>query len=440
MEQWCSKNLLLLVLLLLSLSLSASASREADREIASVVVEEVVRMANLPETVDWLRKVRREIHEYPELANEEYRTGELIGRELDEMGVEYRPVGGTGMVATVGTGLPPFVGLRADMDALPIQELVEWEHKSRIDGCMHACGHDAHVSMLLGAAKILQNLENELQGTVVLIFQPAEEQGVGAIQMIEGGALEEVEAVFAMHTAYSYPTGVVASRPREFLAGCGSFRAHISGEGTTAGHAANPQHFTDTILAASASIISLQSIISREADPLDSQVLSVSEFHGGELLDSVPDTVVIGGTFRAFTKSSLDALKQRIEEVIEGQATVHRCTAKLEFFEREHPPIPPTVNDERIYEMALQVSREVVGEEHTRVAPRLMGSEDFAFYLDRVPGSLLLIGTRNETAESFYPPHSPYFAIDEGALPIGAAIHAAFAYTYLYNAANNRGR
>ncbi|KAJ6850318.1 putative IAA-amino acid hydrolase ILR1-like 1 [Iris pallida] len=433
MEQWCSMNLLVVVLVvLLSLSLSALASGEAERGSACVVVEEIVWMANLPETTDWLRKVRREIHEYPELANEEFRTRELIGRELDEMGVEHRPVGGTGVVATVGTGLPPFVGLRADMDALPIQELVEWEHKSRIDGRMHACGHDAHVSMLLGAAKILQNLENELQGTVVLIFQPAEEQGVGAIQMIEGGALEEVEAIFAMHTAYLYPTGVVASRPGEFLAGCGSFRAHISG--------ANPQHSTDTILAASASIISLQSIISREADPLDSQVLSVSEFHGGSLLDSVPDTVIIGGTFRAFTKRSLDVLKQRIEEVIEGQATVHRCTAKLEFFERDHPPIPPTVNDERIYETALQTSREIVGEDHTRIAPRLMGSEDFAFYLDKVPGSFLLIGTMNETAESFYPPHSPYFAIDEAVLPIGAAIHAAFAYNYLHNAANNRER
>uniref|UniRef100_A0ACD5XE15 Uncharacterized protein n=1 Tax=Avena sativa TaxID=4498 RepID=A0ACD5XE15_AVESA len=321
----CASPLLLLLLHAVLLLLASSCGAALDDPTG------LLRRAKEAEFMEWMVGVRRRIHENPELGYEEFATRELVRRELYTMGIPYKhPFAVTGVVATVGTGGPPFVALRADMDALPMQESVEWEHKSKVPGKMHGCGHDAHVAMLLGSAKILQEHHDELQGTVVLVFQPAEEGGGGAKKMIEARAVENVEVMFGNHILDSLPIGVLASRPGPITAGCGFFEAVISGKG---GHAALPHHTIDPILAASSVILSLQQLVSREANPLDSQVVTVGKFQGGGAFNVIPDSVTIGGTFRAFSKESFDRLKQRIQEVIVAQASVQRCSAAVNFHE-----------------------------------------------------------------------------------------------------------
>lgn len=412
---------LVLFLYLLSPILSLNGSSD--------IPSRFLNYAKKRELFDWMVGVRRKIHENPELGYEEFETSKLIRAELDKMGVKYKhPLSVTGVVGFIGSGKPPFVALRADMDALAMQEMVEWEHKSKVSGKMHACGHDSHVAMLLGAAKILQDHSEELKGTVVLIFQPAEEGGGGAKKMIDEGALENVNAIFGLHVANKLPLGEVASRAGPLLAGSGFFEAVISGKG---GHAAIPQHSIDPILAASNVIVSLQHLVSREADPLDSQVVTVAKFQGGGAFNVIPDSVTIGGTFRAFLKESFMQLRQRIEEVVTGQAAVQRCKAVISFLENEKPFFPPTINDKNLHDYFRIVAGDVLGIDKVKDMQPLMGSEDFAFYQEMIPGYFFFLGMQNATHKQLQSPHSPYFEINEDVLPYGAALHASLATRYL---------
>ncbi|XP_078169097.1 IAA-amino acid hydrolase ILR1-like 1 [Carex rostrata] len=395
----------------------------------------LLERAKEPEFMDWMVGIRRRLHENPELGYEEFATSELIRNELDSMGIVYKhPYAVTGIVGFIGTGKPPFVGLRADMDALPIQEGVEWAHKSKVPGKMHACGHDSHVAMLLGAAKILQEHSSELQGTVVLIFQPAEEGGGGSKRMIDEGVVQNIDAMFGFHITSEIPFGTVASRPGPIMAGSGFFEAVITGKG---GHAAIPQHTIDPIIAASNVIVSLQHLISREADPLDSQVVTVAKFQGGSAYNVIPDSVTIGGTFRAFSKESFMHLKQRIEEVIVRQASVQRCNATVDFLTDKHIFFPPTINNPSLHAHFQKVASDIVGPANVRECQPVMGAEDFAFFSDAVPATYYYFVGMQDESKSLASVHSPFFTINEGALPYGASIHASLALNYLSEFGNN---
>ncbi|CAI9267537.1 unnamed protein product [Lactuca saligna] len=350
----------------------------------SEISQEFLKFAKKSEVFDWMVGVRRKIHENPELGYQEFETSKVIREELDKLGISYKhPIAVTGVVGFLGSGEPPFVALRADMDALSIQEMVEWKHKSKVPGKMHACGHDGHVTMLLGAAKILKSHSHLLKGTVVLVFQPAEEGGGGAKQVVDSGSLENVKAIFGLHVFPQPPLGQVFSKSGAILAGSGVFEAVITGKG---GHAAIPHHSIDPILAASNVVVSLQHLVSRETDPLDSQVVTVAKFHGGGAFNVIPDSVTIGGTFRAFSKQSFMQLKQRIEEVIVGQASVHRCNASVTFGSKDKPFFPATINHEGLHKFFQEIAGDVLGVDNVKEMLPLTGAEDFSFYQEIIPG------------------------------------------------------
>ena len=373
---------------------------------------------------DWIINIRRELHEHPELMYEEFKTSELIRRELDKLDIPYKhPVAETGVLASIGNGNGPCVALRADMDALPIHEETDVPFKSKVDGKMHACGHDCHVSMLLGAAKLLKEKENKINGTVKLLFQPAEEGGAGGKLMREQGVLEnpDVERIFGLHVWPQMPSGQIGSREGTFLAATTFLDLTVKGVG---GHAAVPHLTRDPVLTSAQIITNLQSIISRELDPLDSGVVSISAIQGGQAANVIPSEVKILGTLRSLTMDGLKKLQTRVKEIAESIAKAHECEAIVEYPGNDYPP---TVNDGEMWDFAKKVGSDMLGEENVSDLDAVMGGEDFAYYTEKVKGCFVVLGMNNPEIDATYSVHHPMFKADEDALHIGTALHTSFA-------------
>lgn len=325
------------------------------------------------------------------------------------------------------------VALRTDIDALPILEESGVDFHSKNPGVMHACGHDGHMSMLLGAARILKGRESLLKGTVKLIFQPAEEGGAGGDVMVKEGALDGVDAAFGFHLWPALPSGTIGTRKGTILAGSVVFKATFSGAG---GHAAMPHLTRDPVVAASSTIVSLQSLVSRNVSPFSSAVVSVTRVWTEEgssgAWNVIPDEAHIGGTVRATSETDMKFLQSRIEEIVESQAKSLGCKGTVDWMLEKHPYYPPVVNDENAASFVTRIASESFGLDNVLadVEPTMAG-EDFSFIARKVPSAFVFLGIRNDTIGSTYGLHTAQFMMDESVLKTGAALHSILATEYL---------
>ena len=361
---------------------------------------------------------RRHFHQYPETGFEEHETGRYIVEQLQGIDVEIQhPVAQTGVVALMSNGDGPTIALRADMDALPIQETGDVPYKSTRDGVMHACGHDAHMATLLGAATALDQLRDQWHGTIKFIFQPGEEGFAGAKQMIDDGVLKDpqVAAIFGLHVWNYQDYGTVGVKPGPTLAAADEFEITVTGTG---GHAALPQQTVDIILVAAQLVVALQSIVSRNLDPLESGVVSIGMIRGGQTFNVIPTEVLLKGTARAMREEDRLLIKARIGEICQGVASTYGAAINLNY----HDSYPPTINDAQMSSLVLEAARVVVGD--GAGPPFLsMGGEDMAFYLQEVPGCFFFVGSaKPEHRQRPAPHHCAHFDINERALAVGASV------------------
>ena len=377
---------------------------------------------------EWIVEKRRAIHRHPELMYEEFETSRLVQNTLSELGIEYeKDIAVTGVVGLVGNGEGPCIALRADMDALPIHEEADVEFRSEIDGKMHACGHDCHTAMLLGAARVLKDNESEINGTIKLIFQPAEEGGAGGKMMREQGVLEDpdVERIFGLHVSDKLPTGTLASKEGTLLAATSSIRILVSGNG---GHAAMPHLTVDPVVTGSKIVVELQTLVSRELAPLESGVISITMANAGSATNVIPSSMELQGTIRSLTSDGITRLQHRVREVAEGIAMANRCMAEVTFPGND---FPPTVNDGECWELGKISAGEILGEECVSEMGSIMGGEDFSYYTQVIPGCFSFLGVGNPEIGAVYGVHHPKFKVDEDALSLGTAIHVNTAFKAL---------
>ncbi len=374
---------------------------------------------------DELTAWRRHLHSYPELAYEEVRTAEFVAEKLEAWGLRVHcGLAKTGVVGTLERGTGRRIGLRADMDALPIHEANSFEHRSRLDGKMHACGHDGHTAMLLGAARHLAE-HGRFAGTIQFIFQPAEEAAGGAKVMIDEGLFERfpVDAVFGMHNWPGLEVGRFAMRTGPMMASMDCFDLRITGKGT---HGALPQHGIDPIAVAAQVVSALQNIVSRNVDPLEAAVISVTTIHGGDAHNIIPDSVELGGAIRCFDKDLRELLRRRLVETANGVCEALGARASIEFVNE----FPAVLNWPEPTDLAASVAAEVAGRDNVDATARpVMGSEDFAFMLEQIPGSYIFIG--NGSGDGACMIHNPGYDFNDAILPLGSSYWVRLAETFL---------
>ncbi len=375
----------------------------------------VNRVADLqPDIQAW----RRDIHENPELLYDVHRTAAFVADRLREFGCDEvaTGLGRTGVVGVIKGRKPAgkadikVIGLRADMDALPIEEATNLPYASKTPGLMHACGHDGHTAMLLGAARYLAETRN-FAGDAVVIFQPAEEGGAGAAAMIKDGLMDRfgIEQVYGMHNNPGIPVGSFAIRPGPIMAATDAIDIQIEGLG---GHAARPHKCIDSVLVGAQLITALQSIVSRSVDPLESAVISICEFHAGNVRNVIPQTAVLKGTVRTLTAKVRGLVEKRIREVVEGVAQI--TGAKIDLvYERGYPV---TVNHAAQTDVAIEVAREIAGEANVRESPPMMGAEDFAYMLEARPGAFIFCGNGDSAGL-----HHPAYNFNDDAIVFGTS-------------------
>lgn len=384
--------------------------------------EEVYLERLFPQMVEW----RRYLHMHPEVSFEEKKTSAFVEARLREMGYEVTSgMGGHGVMAVLIGGQPgKTVVLRADMDALPIQDEKNCDYKSTVEGVMHACGHDGHTSILLAAASYFKEIQKEVRGEIRFLFQPAEEVCPGgALGMIEAGALDGADVIYGLHLWTPLPLGTASSTPGPVMAAADEFFIDIIGRG---GHGGMPHVTADAVVTGSALVMQLQSIVSRSVDPLQPAVVTVGTIQGGSAQNVVADRCRITGTVRTFDEDTRQLIRTRFETITRMTAEAYGTEAIIQYLSG----YPAVVNDEKEAERFFHTAPRIFGEDQVRLSPKIMPAEDFAYYLREIPGCFMFIGAGNAEKDAVYPHHHPKFDFDEDAMLHGLKLMIEMTRSY----------
>lgn len=374
---------------------------------------------------DYVIEMRREFHANPEPSWKEFRTSKRVKEELDKMGIEYKECAITGVVGTIKGGKPGrTIALRADMDALEITELNEVEYKSKNPGIMHACGHDGHTAMLLGAARALNEIKDELEGTVKLLFQPAEEMISGAKTMIKDGALEGVEFIFGQHLWNDVEVGKVNIEPGPRMASGDGVYIDFYGKG---GHASMPNQTIDPVVIASSFVLNSNSILSREKNPMEPMVFTLGKIECGSRFNIIPEKAHLEGTLRCFSQETREKTFETLKRYADQTAIMYNGKAEVSI--KEGTPV--TINDEKLSLVAAKTAEKLVGKDNMLKLEKTTGSEDMAYYLNTIPGVFAFVGSGYKDREKSFPHHHPKFDINEEGLEIGTNLYFNIALDFL---------